>query len=128
MLSLQQISCPCSKNAKHVSIKRPKNIVQIQYHKQYMRQKIKQTKLMLNKSNTHTTKASLESDLLMTQLYSLSHTQVFLFSALRNLVTFHMPCLFIYTQLCSFPYMLSASLVLYLSILKTIIQLAIYLS
>ena len=127
MLSLQLITCPCSKNAKHVSIKRQKNIVHIQYHKQYMRQKIKQTKLML-KSNTPTTKASLESDLLMTQLYSLSHTQVFLFSALRNLVTFHMPCLLIYRQLFSFSYILSALLTLYMSFLKTIIQLVLYLS
>lgn len=130
MTSLSLINNHYFKNQKIFLIKHQKNIVRIHQRKQYAIQKMKQTKLnsMRKKVSKLTPKASIESDLLITQLYGLSYTQVFLFSALRNLVTFHMPCLFIYRQLCSFPYMLSAWLTLYMSFLKTIIQLVLYLS
>lgn len=64
--------------------------------------------------------ASFLSDI---QLYDMSGMDIFVSSAMRNMITLHMPCMVMYRVL-QFTWCQTAALVLMVSVLKTLIQLA----
>lgn len=68
--------------------------------------------------------ASYSTELMMNvQLYDMSATDVFVSSAIHNLLVFHIPCVFLYRTVFALPWGYTANLILALSVIKTMIQL-----
>jgi len=59
------------------------------------------------------------------QLYDMSGMDIFLSSTMRNMITLHIPCMVIYRNL-HFSWGQTAALTLFVSVLKTILQWAMW--
>lgn len=85
---------------------------------------------------THTTPKRVRTRVSLTRLfipraspvdihfYGLTAMDIFMLSATQNMITLHLPCLFLYRQMLRLPWVYAASLTLFVSMLKTMIQLA----